>query len=110
MYLVRSFIGPHALQVAHVAHGRVVERDAVATEDGAGLACDLYGLPDVVELAERYVLGPKRASILHPAYVEREERPLADLDQHVRELLLHQLERCYGPSELLPLLGVGQRR
>src|SRR5215208_6880763 len=40
--------------------------------------------------------------------MEREERPLADLDQHVRELLLDELEGGYGPSELLPLFRVSQ--
>src|SRR5215204_2610213 len=107
--LVCALVGSHALQVAHVAHGRIVEGDAVAAEDGAGLARYLYGLPDVVELAEAYVLGPERASVLHPAYVEREERPLADLDEHVRQLLLHELEAGYGLAELLPLLGVRER-
>src|SRR5215208_934265 len=40
--------------------------------------------------------------------MEREERPLADLDQHVRELLLDELEGCNRPSELLPLFRVSQ--
>src|SRR5215210_6929775 len=110
MDLVRSLVGPHALQVAHVAHGRGVERDTVAAERGAGLGGDLYRLPDVVELAEADLLGLQRARVFHPSYMKREERSLADLDQHVRELLLHELERGYGPSELLPLLRVGQRR
>src|SRR5918994_7173576 len=84
VHLVCALVGPYALQVAHVAHGGIVEGDAVAAEDGAGFARYLYGFPDIVELAEAYVLGPERASVLHPAYVKREERPLADLDQHVR--------------------------
>src|SRR5215217_4031255 len=108
VHLVRAFVGSYALQVAHVAHRGIVERDAVAAEDGAGFAGYLYGLPDVVQLSEAYVLGPERACVLHPAYMEREERPLADLDQHVGELLLDELERCNGPSELLPLDSVSQ--
>src|SRR5215218_7104111 len=107
--LVGSFVGSYALQVAHVAHGRVVEGDAVATEHGAGFAGDLYSLPDVVELAEGDVLGLQGARLLHPADVEREERSFAHLDQHVREFLLYELERGDGSSELLPLLRVSQR-
>src|SRR5829696_167173 len=41
--------------------------------------------------------------------MECEERPLADLDQHVSKLLLDELEGCNGPAELLPLDSVGQR-
>src|SRR5829696_10211234 len=108
VHLVRTLVGPYALQVAHVAHWGIVERDAVAAEDGAGFARYLYGFPDIVELAEAYVLGSERARVLHPAYVKREERTLADLDQHVRKLLLDELERCYGPSELFTLDSVSQ--
>src|ERR687889_604075 len=89
VHLVRTLIGPYALEVAHVAHWRIVECDAVAAEDGTGFPRYLYGLPDVVELAEAYVLGSERARVLHPAQVKREERTLADLDQHVRKLLLN---------------------
>src|ERR671911_303577 len=88
VHLVRTLIGSYALEVAHVAHWRIVQRDTVAAEDGTGFARYLYGLPDVVELAEAYVLGSERARVLHPDYMEREERTLADLDQHVRKLLL----------------------
>src|SRR5215211_2260304 len=109
VYFVRALVGPHALQVAHVAHGRIVERDAVTTEDGACFAGYLYGLPDIVELAEAYVLGPEGSRVLHPAYVQREERSFADFDQHVRQLLLDELEGGYGPPELFPLLRVVQR-
>src|SRR5215208_5884616 len=109
VHLVCALVGPYALQVAHVAHRGIVERDAVAAEDGAGFARYLYGLPDVVELAEAYVLGPERASVLHSAYVQREERSFADFDQHVRQLLLDELEGGYGPPELFPLLRVVQR-
>src|SRR5918999_2729337 len=72
VHLVRTLVGPYALQVAHVAHGGIVERDTVAAEDGAGFARYLDGLSDVVELAEAYVLGPEGARVLHSAYVERE--------------------------------------
>src|SRR5215204_7445147 len=109
VHLVRALVGSYALQVAHVAHRGIVERNAVATEDGAGFAGYLYGLPDVVELAEAYVLGPEGARVLHPAYVQREERSFADFDQHVRQLLLDELEGGYGPPELFPLLRVVQR-
>src|SRR5687768_8741025 len=85
--LVRSFVGSHALQVAHVAHGRIVEGDAVAAEHGAGFAGYLYSLPYVVELAEGDLLGLERARVFHPTDVEREERALAHLYEHVRELL-----------------------
>src|SRR5918994_2238942 len=40
--------------------------------------------------------------------MKREECPFTDLDLHVRELLLDELEGCNGPSELLPLSGVSQ--
>src|SRR5215217_7395546 len=109
VHLVRAFVGSYALQVAHVAHRGIVERDAVAAEDGAGFAGYLYGLPDVVELAEAYMFGPERARVLHPAYMQREECSLADFDQHVRQLLLDELEGGYGPPELFSLLRVVQR-
>src|SRR3712207_9576349 len=72
--LVGALVGPHALQVAYVAHGRIVEGNAVAAEDGAGLPRDLYGLPDVVELAEAQVLGTQGSRVFHPANVQREKR------------------------------------
>src|SRR5215212_9467323 len=82
--LVRSLVGSYALQVAHVAHGRVVEGYAVAAEHGAGLAGDLYRLPDVVELTEGDLLGLQGARVFHPADVKREERAYAHLDQNIR--------------------------
>src|SRR5215211_8517402 len=78
VHLVRALVGSYALQVAHVAHRGIVERNAVAAEDGAGFAGYLYGLPDVVELAEAYVLGPERARVLHPSFFFQAEDGIRD--------------------------------
>src|SRR5688500_4549511 len=108
VHLFRAFVGPYALQVAHVAHRGIVERDAVTAEDGAGFARYLNGFPYVVEFAEAYLVGSERACVLHPANVKREERTLSDLNQHVRQLLLDELEGSNRPSELLPLFRVSK--
>jgi hypothetical protein len=74
--LARALVGKDALQVVPEAHDRVVQRYAVAAEYGARLARDLDRLADVVELAERDLLGPQGALVFHASEVEGEESAL----------------------------------
>src|SRR4249920_1800101 len=50
--LVGSFVGANAFQVVGVPQRRVVQGDAIPAEDGARVAADFDGDPDVVEFAE----------------------------------------------------------
>src|SRR5579871_1013075 len=52
VHFVGALVGAYALEVVGVPHRRVVHGDAVAAEDGPGLAGDGERGPDVVELAE----------------------------------------------------------
>ena len=67
-------------------------------------------LPRVVELADRHVLGAQAALVLHAAQVVGEQRALLDLERHVGELLLRQLERADRLAELHALLRVVRAR
>ena len=90
-------------------HG-VLERDPVRSEDGAGLASDPQRLAHVVELAQTDLFGPQTAVVLHPPQVERQQLPLAELDQHVLQLLLRDLKAPDGLAELIPGFRVIQGR
>ena len=65
----------------------------------AGHPRDRDGLTGVVELPERHLFGAEPAVLLHPAELVREERALRQLDRHVGQLLLRQLERGDRPVE-----------
>src|SRR6266542_293781 len=71
----------------------MVKRNAVATQDRARRAADRDGLPDVVELAERDLLRAQAPSVLEPPGPQRDQHPLLDLEHHVDQLVLGQLER-----------------
>src|SRR4051812_14348489 len=106
--LVRALVGAHALEVVGVAQRRVLQRDAVAAEDRAGGAADRDGLADVVELAERDLLGAQRPGVLEPTGPQRNQQAFLDLQHHVDELLLGELERRDRRTELAALQRVAQ--
>src|SRR5829696_2781225 len=108
VHLVGALVGQDALQVVGVAYNRVVERNAVPAQDGARLPRYLYGLPNVVQLADGYLLGAQDALVLHPSDVQREQRALVYLHHHVHELFLRELETCNRLAELLAPLRVLQ--
>src|SRR5581483_1150293 len=56
--VVRTLVGEDRLQIAHVAHHRVLEGDPVAAENVAAVAGNLEGRADVVAFDEAHVLGP----------------------------------------------------
>src|ERR671916_2282823 len=108
MDLVGALVRSHALQVVHVPHHGVVEGYPVTAEDRAGFACDLDRFADIVELPEGDLLWPQGPLVLHTPEVQGQERALVDLQHHVDELLLGELEGGYGLAELLAPLGVSQ--
>ena len=93
VHLVGALVGAHALEVERVPQRRQLGRDAVAAEDRARLPAHLDRLADVVQLAERHLLRREAAGVLPPPEVEGEQHALLDLELHVDELLLRQLER-----------------
>src|SRR4051795_788244 len=106
----RALIGEHGLQVGHVPHDGELIGDAVPAEDRPRGAADLQCLAHVVQLPERDVLGGKGAGVLEPPEVQRHQLPLAQLDRHVGELLLGELEAADRRAELRPGSRVLQRR
>src|SRR5512132_3494448 len=107
--LAGALVGEHRLEVVGVAHDRVLEGDAVGAEDRAGAAGDGQGLADVVELAQADLLGGEAALVLHAAQVQGQQGALGQLDQHVGQLLLGELEAADRAVELDPGGGVFQR-
>src|SRR5919108_1166301 len=101
MDLVGALVRVHRLEVVHVPHDRVLERDPVGAEDGPGLPADPQGLVDVVHLAEGDLLGLDPTLVLHPPEVERQQHPLGELHGHLHELALDQLERTDRFAELV---------
>src|SRR6187397_3085469 len=61
--LLGAFVGDDRFEVGHVAHDRILQRDAVRAEDPAAGPGDLQRLAGVVELAERHVLGSQSALV-----------------------------------------------
>ena len=59
MDVVRPLVGEDRLEVAHVAHDRVLERDPVAAEDVAATLRDLERRAHVVALDHAHVLRPQ---------------------------------------------------
>ena len=66
-------------------------------------------LAHVVELADADHLGRERAGVLEPAQVQRKQEGLVELDGHVGELLLGELEPRDRPVELLAVDRVVDR-
>src|SRR5215216_3383266 len=108
VHLVGALVGQDAFQVVGVAYNGVVERNAVPAQDGARLPRYLYGLPNVVQLADGYLLGAQDALVLHPSDVQRKQRALVYLHHHVHELFLRELETGNRLAELLAPLRVLQ--
>ena len=78
----------------------------LAAEDRAALAGDRERLARVVELADADLLGADRVLVLEPAEVQREQVALVELERHVGELLLGELEAGDRAVELLAVDGV----
>src|SRR3954452_18016703 len=110
VHLVRALVREHGLEVVGVAQDRILERDAVGAEHGAGAAGHLHRGRDVVVLAEGDLLGTELARVLQPPEVERQQRALPDLDGHLGELGLRELEARDRLAELLARARVVERR
>src|SRR6476661_3368398 len=101
VHLDGPLVGEHRLEVVHVPDHGVLQRDAVGAEDGARRTADLEGLAHVVELADADLLRSQQPLVLEPPEVQREEHALGELDRHVGELLLGELEPTDRAAELL---------
>src|SRR5215210_4896024 len=110
VHLVRPLVREHGLEVVHVPDHWILERDAVAAEDGARRAARFERAADVAHLAEAHVLRTQRPLVLHAAEVQRDERAPVDLEGHLRELLLGELVAGDRLVEDGAIAGVLQRR
>src|SRR5690349_1990777 len=81
--LVGPLVGEHGLEVVHVADDGVLEGDPVGAEHVAGLAGDVEGLADVVELAEADLGRGDLAPVLDATEVQGEEGGPVHLDEHL---------------------------
>src|SRR5699024_11153785 len=97
--LVRALVGADGLEVVRVPQRRVVERDAVAAQQRARLAGDRDRLPAVVELADGDLVVLQRPRILQAPQLECQQEALVDLERHVDELALRELERGERTTE-----------
>ena len=106
-----ALVGEHRLQVVHVPDHRVLQRDAVGAQDGAGGAADLQRLPHVVELAEADLLRAQAvpASLRRPR-CKASSMPLCTPAAMSASFGLGELEAGDRPAELDAVAGVGQRR
>src|SRR6266511_836922 len=68
--LAGALVRGHAFEVVGVPKRRVVQRDAVAAEDGPRLPGDVHGLAHVVELPEGDVFGTHASRVLQPPHVQ----------------------------------------
>src|SRR6478735_7040235 len=109
VHLVGALVGAHAFKVVCVPQWGVLQGDAVATEDGAGLAGDLDGLSHVVQLADRDLVVLQLPGVLESAEMQGEQEALVDLQGHVDQFSLGELVAGQGLVELHSLLRVGQR-
>src|ERR1700694_3055909 len=107
--LARPLVGQHRLEVVDVADDRVFEGDPVGAQDGPCRAANLERLADVVQLPEGDVLRGDPALVLHPAEMIGNQGRLVELEQHVDQLLLGQLEGGDRLAELLSRLRVVER-
>src|SRR6476660_5654008 len=108
VHLVGALVGAHAFKVVCVPQWGVLQGDAVAAEDGAGLAGDLDGLSHVVQLADRDLVVLQLPGVLEPTQVQSEQEALVDLQRHVDQLELGELVTGQRLVELQSLLRVGQ--
>ncbi len=91
-----------------MAHHRVLQRDPVGPKDRTRHPADLHRLGDVVQLAHADLVGAQPLAVLEPAEAECEKHAVGQLDRHLGQLVLGQLEGGDGTTELLPLHAVGQ--
>src|ERR1035437_3930019 len=77
--------------------------DADATEDLHGVVGDLEGSHRRVALAQCALTAQRRALVHHPGRLVDEVADVLELDRHVRQLELDQLEGADRLAELHPL-------
>ena len=70
----------------------ILQGDAVGAQDGPAFPGDGQRLPYVVELAQADLLRLQSMIIFQPSEVQRQEEPLLQLQGHVGQLRLGQLE------------------
>ena len=65
-----AFVGDHALQVQHVAHGTELGADAGRAQQVAAVAGDVERHARIVPLGQRYLRRRQLARILEPAQLQ----------------------------------------
>ena len=101
MDVVGALIGVHRLEVMHVPHHVVLDRDAVAAVQVARDTRDVERLAAIVVLDDRDHLGRHLALVHQAADAQRGLQAERDIGFHVGELLLHELGGGKWPAELL---------
>ncbi len=95
--MVGALVGFHRLQVAEVAHDRVLVGDAVGAEQVAAQARALERDRGVVAFQHRDMRRFGLALVFEPADLDGQQLRLGDLGDHPGQLLLHELVRGDGP-------------
>ena len=91
MNVVRAFVGPDCLQVAHVSEDRVLVSDPVRSQQVACSARDAQRHVGVVALDHGDVGVMLSPLILESGRMQRYELRFGDLSDHPSEFVLHQL-------------------
>ena len=110
VHLLGALVGHHGLEVVHVPHHRVVQRDPGAAEHGPR-RCGRRRGPRARCRACRRTPAPGRASpasLSRPIWIAASDALLTAM-HHLGQLLLRELEGRQRLAELRALERVGQR-
>src|SRR5579875_1123130 len=106
-------VGPlvriHRLEVGGVTHRMVLERNAVAAENGPRLPGDDQSGAHVVALGEADLCVSQPARVLQPAEMIRQQLGFGDFREHVYQPLLDQLRGRDRPAKGHAIAGVRER-
>src|SRR5688572_7525039 len=106
MNIVRAFVGLYRLQVCHVAHDRVLAKNAVGAVEVTCGACDIERHGNIVALCVRDVAMAHLAFVLKLAKSEVKQMRFSDIRVHLCKTLLHKLESTNGAVKLNATLRV----
>src|SRR5262249_4709177 len=100
MDVVRPLVRVNGFQIAHVTEDRVLQRNPTRTHQIPGEPCRLQRYPNVVPLGHRCLSEVQSTFIFKSSQAPCKELPFRDFRQHVRQLLLDELELCDRLVEL----------
>src|SRR3954447_683020 len=109
VHLLGALVVHHRLEVVHVPHHRVVQRDPGAAERRTGLTGHVERGAHVGVLAVGDLDRGERAGVLERAEPPRDQRGVVDRDGHQGELALGELERRQRIADLQAHPDEGKR-